>query len=130
MLRQNQVEQFDEQHARCGGDDERQGTEAEDEDTVDCQELAGLGGGTYGDTEQDGDGVNQRATGSLGQAACHTRFFQQVTEEEHTQQGQTTRYQETGVENKIDTISGATITSKAVVDTLAEVGAHYATNFK
>jgi len=34
------------------------------------------------------------------------------------------------IENKIDTISGATITSKAVVDTLAEVGAHYAANFK
>ena len=86
---EEEVEELHEEHAGEGGDHERQGADDEDLHGFPAEELAGLRGGTDGDTDQDGDDVHQRTAGRVGQTLGHAAFLEQVAEEEHTEQRNT-----------------------------------------
>jgi hypothetical protein len=51
------------------------------------QEAARVGGGPDAEAEQDGDDVDERAAGGLGEALGHAAFLQQVAEEQEAQEG-------------------------------------------
>ena len=102
VLGQEEVHQLDEQHTAHGGDGEGKGSDGEDEDGVERQELAGLRGAAYGESQQHHDNVVQGATGGLGQTGGLATLLQQVAEEQHAQQGQTGRHDEGGEQEADD----------------------------
>ena len=91
---EEEVENLHEEDTAEGGDDEGEGTKAEDEHRTTGEERGGLGGGTNGDTDKEGANVDDGVAGHLAETLGDTAFLQQVTKEEHTQQGQTARHDE------------------------------------
>ena len=96
MLRQEQVHELDEQDSCRRCNDKRKCSEHEDEYGVDGQELVGLGWASHCKTEQHNDNVIQCVAGRLCQTGCLAGLLEQVSEEEHTEQWQTWRYEECG----------------------------------
>ena len=101
-LGEEEVHELHEQYATGSSDNEGSDTYEQNLQGRGSEELACLGRGTYGETEQDGDAVDERTLGSLGKTASDTTYVQQVTEEEHTQEGQTARYDEGGEQQTND----------------------------
>lgn len=85
----NRLKNFIKQYTGSRGDDERYGTEDKDFYRVSGEELRGLSRGSDGYTQQNGDDVDERTTGRLGQTTGYATLFEKVTKEEHTQQRET-----------------------------------------
>ncbi len=102
VLRQEEVEELHEEHARRRGDDKRHEAEGEDADGLRGQELRCLSGGADGHAEQYGDDVGQGVAGSLGQTGAYAALAKQVAEEEHAQQGYARRHHEAGQQKAED----------------------------
>lgn len=100
-LLEEEVEELDEQHATEGGDDERQGTQSENHDGTAREERGGLSGGTHGKTDEEGADVDDGVAGHIAQTLGDTTLLEEVTKEEHAQQGQTRRNHE-GTEKEAD----------------------------
>ena len=64
-------------------------TDDEDEDGVPGEELGCLGGATYGETEEHHHNVVEGRACSLGEACGLGGLLEEITEEEHAEQGQT-----------------------------------------
>ena len=100
-LLEEEVHQLDEQHTAEGGHDERTGTEAENHQRLAAEEHRSLGRGTYGDADEQGADIDHSVGGHIGEALGDTALFQQVAEEEHTEQRQAARHDE-GAEKQTD----------------------------
>ena len=81
-----EVEEFDEADARARSHHESAGTEEEDEDCLYGEEFACLCRTSHCEAEQHDDDVIESRSGSLCQTRCLAGFFQQVAEEEHTEE--------------------------------------------
>ena len=98
---EEEVHQFDEEDTHEGGDDEGAGTEGEDEHRAAREEGGGLRGGSHGDADEEGADVDDGVGGDLGEALGDAALLQQVTEEEHAQQGKA-RGDDEGAEEESD----------------------------
>ena len=82
-----QIEEFDKEDAARRSDDECHESEEENEDCLRGQELRSLCRGSDGHSEQNRDYVGQGVAGGLCKACRYAALAQEVTEEEHTEQG-------------------------------------------
>ena len=86
-FRQEEIHDLHEADTRGGGDHKGHGSEGEYLDGIQCQKLAGLGRTTYGETQEHHYDIVEGCTCSLCQAGGLAALFEQVAEEQHTEQG-------------------------------------------
>ena len=101
-LGKEDIEKLDKEHATGAGNDKGHKPEEEDAHSFDGEKLRSLSGGAHGHTEQNCHDVSHGVAGSLGQACGDTAFAQQVTEEEHSQQGKCGGHNEAGQKHSND----------------------------
>ena len=99
---EEEVEDLHEHHTAEGSYHEGERSEDEDVYRLHLQELVGLGGASYGQTDEDSHDVDQRSACGLGQTTGNTALLEEVAEEEHTQQGDTRGHDECGYEEADD----------------------------
>ena len=87
-LRQEEVHDVYEADTAGSCNDESKCTECKNLDGIQGEELTGLRGATHGEAEEHHDNIVQGRTCSLGQTGGLGTLFQQVAEEQHTEQWQ------------------------------------------
>ena len=92
VLRQEKVHYLDEAYSTGSCYGKGKGTNGEDKHRVQREELTCLRRAANCQTKQHYYDIVQSVASSLSQAGCLTTLFQQITEEEHTQQRQCRRH--------------------------------------
>ena len=86
-LFEEEVHELHEQDTEESGDDEGTGTEGEDKDRAASEECRCLCRSTDGDADEQSADVDDSVGSDIGETFRNTALLQQVTKEEHTQQG-------------------------------------------
>src|SRR5574344_14057 len=83
------IHKLNEEYSTSSGDDKCHSTQEEYLNRIGCQEFTGLRRATYSQSEQHDYDIIHCTACRLSQTCSLTRFLEQVTEEQHTQQRKT-----------------------------------------